>query len=143
MGVERHTCLQEANVVLQIDSTIYKQLLLYYNSITESIDKRVVHADDTDQYEYFINTEEFVGKFIIDNRISEYYEALKGRTKETYQSRQKYCECVSSMCLVSRTITDNKVIYTGSYVRYWTSSFSIGNLHTSNSISSWNQVLSI
>ena len=50
MGVESHTCLQIAKVVLQTDSTIYKQLSLYYNSITESIDTRVVHGDDTDQY---------------------------------------------------------------------------------------------
>ena len=59
---------------------------MYYNSVTESIDTRTVHVDDTDNYEYFINTEEFVGKFITDNSISKYYKALNGRTKETYQS---------------------------------------------------------
>jgi len=88
MGVESHTCLQEEKVILQTDSTVYKQLSLYY-------------------------------KFITDERIFDYYEALKGRTKETYQSRQKFCECVSSMCLVSGTRRDNKVIYTGSCVSYW------------------------
>ena len=119
MGVESHTCLQEDSVILQTDSNFYKELSLYYNSVTESIDTQSVHSKDTDKYEYFINTEEFVGRFFTDRRILEYYEALKGRTKETYQSREKYCECVSSMCLVTGTVTDNKVVYTGSCVRYW------------------------
>ena len=82
MGVENHTFLQEEKVVLQIDYIIYKQLSLYYNSITESIDTRTIHEDDTDKYEYFINTEDSVGKFITDGSISDYYEALKGRTKK-------------------------------------------------------------
>ena len=92
---------------------------MYYNFSAESIYLRAVHRDNTDQYDYFINTMDFVGKFIKDNRISECYEALKGITKKTYQSRQKYCECVSSMCVVYGTVTGNKIIYTGSCVRYW------------------------
>ena len=51
MGVESHTCLQEETVVLQTDSTIYKQLSLYYNYITKSIDAQTIHEDDTDKYE--------------------------------------------------------------------------------------------
>ena len=119
IGVESHTCLQEEKVVIQTDYIIYKQLSLYYNSITESIDTRTIHEDDTDKYEYFINTNNFVGKFITDERISDYYEVLKGRTKETYQSRQKVCECVSSICLVVvGTWKETKVIYAGSCVQY-------------------------
>ena len=119
MGVESHTCLQEETVVFQTDSTIYRQLSLFYNSITESINTQTIHENDTDKYEYFINTEDFVGKFITDERISDYYVALKGRTKEAYLSQQKFCECVSSMRLVAGTRKETKVIYTSSCIQYW------------------------
>ena len=118
MGVESRTCLQEEAVVLNTDSSIYKELALYYNSIKDSVDTISVIGKNTEKKEYLINTEEFVGKFIDEDRVTTYYEALKGETRETYQTRHKFIECVSSLCLVTGIKMDNKVIYTGSCVRY-------------------------
>ena len=81
MGVESHTCLKEENVVLETDSTIYKQLPLCYNSITKSIDTRTVHEEDTSKYEYSINTEEFVSKFIVDENFLSIMKHSMGEQK--------------------------------------------------------------
>jgi len=37
-----------------------------------------------DKYKNLINTEEFIGKFMTDDSITKYYEALNGITKEVY-----------------------------------------------------------
>ena len=103
MGVESRTCLQEEAVVLNTDSSIYKELALYYNSIKDSVDTISVIGKNTEKKEYLINTEEFVGKFIDEDRVTTYYEALKGETRETYQTQHKFIECVSSLCPVSYT----------------------------------------
>ena len=116
MGVESKTSLQEEDIILDTNSDCYKDLALYYNSITESIDTSSNFEDG--KIEHLINTEEFVGMFVDNDRVTRYYEALNGVTNETFTSRQKFFDCVSSLCLVSGSTVDNKVVYTGSCVQY-------------------------
>ena len=116
IGVESVTSLQEEDIILDTHSNDYKDLALYYNSITESIDTSSNLEDG--KIEHLINTEEFVGMFVDNDRVSKYYEAINGITNETFTSRQKFFDCVASLCLVSGTIIDDKVIYTGSCVQY-------------------------
>ena len=119
MGVESHACLQQEEIVLDTTSNIYTDLALYYNSITESIDTRTNESGaNREKEEYLINTENFVGKFVDNDRVATYYNALNGVTNETYTSRQEYFECVSSLCLVSSTTVNNKAVYIGSCVQY-------------------------
>ena len=116
IGDESMTALQEDDIILETSSNDYKDLVLYYNSIAESIDTSSNFEDG--KIEYFINTEEFVGIVVDNDRVIKNYEALNGVTNEIFTSRQKVFGCVSSLCLVSGTTVDNKVVYTGSCVQY-------------------------
>ena len=57
--------------------------------------------------------------FVDNDRVTKYYEALNGVMNETVTSRQTFFECVLSLCLVSGSTVDNKVVYTGSCVQYY------------------------
>ena len=118
IGVVSCTQLQEEAIVLNPKSNIYQELTSFYNSIKESIDTRTIQNDINHKEEFLINTEEYVGKIIDDSRVQEYYLALQGITNETYKSRNKFIEAVSSLCQVTGLTSNNKVVYTGSCVRY-------------------------
>ena len=116
IGVKNMTSLQEEDIIPDTNSNDYKDLALYYNSITESIDTSSNYDDG--KIEHLINPEEFVGMFVDNDRVTKYYDVLNGVTNETFTSWQKICDCVLSLCLVCGTTVDNKVVYTSSCVQY-------------------------
>ena len=87
MGVESHTCLQQEEIVLDTTSNIYTDLALYYNSITESIDTRTNESGaNREKEQYLINTENFVGKFVDNDRVATYYHTKKGSLYSIFES---------------------------------------------------------
>ena len=70
IGVESTTSLQEEDIIFDTNSNDHKDLALYYNSITESIDTSSNLKDG--KIEHLINTEEFVGMSVDNDRVTKY-----------------------------------------------------------------------
>ena len=102
VGVESKTCLLEEDVVLNKSSTIYSKLTSYYADFTLSIDSQLI-VNTKSGTQTLVNTDNYLGLIISNKRVTEYKQALVGKTKETHLTHQQYFDSVISLCNVEGT----------------------------------------
>jgi hypothetical protein len=126
IGMESHNSLQQEDIIFHIDSKVYRGLSDYYKPYRPSIDCKLLSENSRDNpnfVSYLVNTEEYLGLAISDTRKIKYDQALMGVTDYTYQDRRKYFECTTSLCNVTGTTVDRKIIYSGSCSNYWKTTY--------------------
>jgi hypothetical protein len=126
IGVESYTYLQQEEIIFHVHSKVYGGLTEYFQQYRSSIDCKVLppnQLDTTQCASYLVNTEEYLGLAISNERRNNYDQALMGQTNFTYRDRGKYFECTSSLCNVTGRSVGGKIIYSGSCSTYWKTTY--------------------
>ena len=97
VGVERNFKINNRDIVLNYQSNDYQKLLRYFNSFDSSIDIR-----SNGQNKFFVNTEEYLGSYVTEERTKLYRDALKGKTELDFSQRGRFFSHVESLCMVTR-----------------------------------------
>jgi hypothetical protein len=118
VGVERHLKNNQKNMILHPQSKTYNYLLNYESKFNINVDCKTV--SDQTRTCYIVNTEQYLGEPVTDERITLYNNALLGVTDFPSEERESYFDCVASLCIVQCIKGSNGSIrYAGSCSQYF------------------------
>jgi hypothetical protein len=118
VGVERHLKIDQKNIILNPQSNTYNNLLNYQSRFNITVDCKII-SDDTRTC-FIVNTEQYLGALVTDERVALYNNALLGVTEFPSEERESYFDCVASLCIVQRIkAKDGSFKYAGSCSQYY------------------------
>jgi len=118
VGVERHLKINQKNMILHPQSKTYSNLLNYESKFNINVDCKTV--SDQTRTCHIVNTEQYLGEPVTDERIVLYNNALVGVTDFLSEDREAYFDCVSSLCIVQCIKDDDGSLkYTGSCSEFY------------------------